>query len=143
MFFEGLVVLLVGCLAVPNLILAKQPNAKQVLDKIVPYQGWIGLVAALIGIVRIPSMLSALQLLKFGVKGLLIFIFYAAAVVVLIILGFILGIGVFKSFIKDPTAQQKMDQALAKVIPYQATLGLIAIVDGVVLIINSFTHIIF
>src|ERR1041385_5563487 len=121
---DGLILLLVGCLAVPNLVLAKQPNAKQILDKIVPFQGWIGVVAAIWGIIRIPSLLSSLSLLGYGVRGILWFVICAADVVCLIVLGFILGIGIIKSFVKDATAQAKLDAALAKVTPYQFKLGI-------------------
>src|SRR5262245_55496391 len=137
MLFDGLVLLVLGCLAVPALVIAKQPNAKQILDKIVPFQGWIGVIAGIIGIVRSPSIPSALSLLGLGVRGILWFLIYAVDDVVLIVLGFILGIGVIKSFVKDPTAQGKLDAALAKVTPYQTTLGLIGIITGIVVVVNS------
>jgi len=135
MILNGLWLFVLGCLAVPNLILAKRPDAKQILDKITPYQGWIGLVSAVFGIIRIPGFFSSFGQLSHGVKGIILFLLGAAFVVTQILLGFILGIGVIKSFVKDPTAQGKLDNALAKVLPYQATLGLIAIFDGIACVI--------
>ena len=38
-------------------------------------------------------------------------------------------------FVKNPTASAKMDQTLAKLAPFQATLGLIAIGMGVWLVV--------
>ena len=41
----GIVLVVLGALALPSLIAAKAPNAKDLLDKIAPYQGWIGGIA--------------------------------------------------------------------------------------------------
>jgi hypothetical protein len=46
-------------------------------------------------------------------------------------LGLILGIGTLKTFIKNPQAQQKMDETLAKLSPKQGMLGVAAIGLGV------------
>ena len=63
---------------------------------------------------------------------------YAVQVALLIVVGFLLGIGTLKMFIKDANAQAKMDQTLAKISPYQGTLGLISIIVGVLLLIYFF-----
>jgi hypothetical protein len=132
---DGLWVLILGALAVPNLILAKRPDAKQILDKITPYQGWIGLISAIWGLIRIPALISALTWMKFGVRGLIAFIIYAAFVVVQVCLGFVLSIGIIKGFVKDVNAQAKMDSLLARIIPHQATLGILAMIDGIIIVI--------
>ena len=46
-------------------------------------------------------------------------------------LGLLLGVGVLKTFIKDVTANAKMDQTITKLAPYQGTLGLVSIGLGV------------
>ncbi len=53
-------------------------------------------------------------------------------------LGLLLGVGVLKTFIKNPQAQAKMDQTIAKLAPYQGTLGLVGIGLGVWMIISTF-----
>ncbi len=40
----GILLILLSIIAVPSLILSKKPNAKELLEKIEPYQGWIGIV---------------------------------------------------------------------------------------------------
>jgi hypothetical protein len=52
-------------------------------------------------------------------------------------LGLLLGVGVLKTFIKDPTANQKMDETIAKLSPFQGTLGLAAIGLGIWMVIAS------
>src|SRR5258708_2008351 len=103
---NGLWLFVLGALAVPALILSKRPDAKQILDKITPYQGWIGLISAIYGLVRIPQLISSLSYLK-HLGGIVAFVIFAAFVVTMIVLGFILGIGILKSFVKDANAQAK------------------------------------
>ena len=136
----GLWLIVLGALAVPGLILSKRPDAKQILDKITPYQGWIGVISFLWGIYGLISWLGMFRYLGLGVTWLFYWVAFTACVVCLLVLGFILGIGVMKTFIKDANAQAKMDQTLAKLSPFRNLLGLIALADGVVLIILSIFH---
>jgi len=48
-----------------------------------------------------------------------------------LLLGFLLGLGVLKTFVKDAKAHAKADELMAKLAPYQGTLGLVAIGLGV------------
>ena len=52
-------------------------------------------------------------------------------------LGLILGIGVLKTFIKQPQAQAKLDQTLAKIAPHQGRLGLAGVGVGAWMIVAS------
>jgi hypothetical protein len=133
---NGLWIFILGALAVPNLILSRRPDAKRILDKITPYQGWIGLISALWGVLQIIFLINALTWLRGGVRGLFEFVLFAVFVVTQISLGFILGIGVMKHFIKDAKAQTKMDEVLARIIPYQARLGLVAMLAGIIIIVD-------
>ena len=103
---SGLWLAVLGILAVPSLIIAKKPNAKELIDKLAPYQGWIGAVSALWGVWGIIS-----AVLNLGMLGTwpILWATLLAVAVVQASLGLLLGVGVLKSFIKDPTAQAKMD----------------------------------
>ncbi|MEI8258516.1 MAG: hypothetical protein WCJ30_22820, partial [Deltaproteobacteria bacterium] len=46
----GLWLAVLGILGAASLIVAKKPNAKELIDKLTPYQGWIGAVSALVGV---------------------------------------------------------------------------------------------
>ena len=123
---------ILGALAASNLIIAKKPNAAALIGKISPYQGWMGAVSVLYGIWELISCLGAMGLM--GVKppfGLILWIMYLANALLQVVLGFLLGIGVLKTFIKNPQAQQKMDQTLQKLAPFQGTLGIIAMLVGI------------
>ena len=131
---NGLWLAVLGCLAVPSLILAKRPDAKEVLGKIAPYQGWMGAVSALWGVWGIISSVLNLGMLS---TWPIWWISNLASSFLLAALGLILGIGTLKTFIKDPTAQAKMDQTLAKLAPHQGRLGIAGIALGIWTVVSS------
>jgi hypothetical protein len=63
---------------------------------------------------------------------------WLASDLILAALGLLLGVGVLKTFIKDPTANAKMDQTIAKLAPKQGVLGLVGIGIGLWTIVCSF-----
>ena len=121
-----------GVMAAPNLIIAKKPEAKEILDKLVPYQGWFGAVSTVWGIIQLFRFLKWLDL--FSVIPV-VMITWLASLILYIVLGFLLGIGVIKTFVKTP----KLDELVAKLAPKQGTLGLVAMIVGIwALLINIF-----
>ena len=137
MIIDGLLLMLLGVLAVPGLIIAKRPDAKRIIDKIAPYQGWIGAILGLYGVYGLIRWFGLFGLLGAGVGPMLLWAFYTAFVALMISLGFMLGVGVIKTFVKDANAQAKMDQLLAKLAPKQGVLGLAALAVGAGLIALS------
>jgi hypothetical protein len=131
----GIWMALLGILAVPNLILGKRPDAKAMLDKITPFQGWIGAISALWGVWGIISMILNLGWLT---EWPIYWATYMATSVLQFALGLLLGVGVLKTFIKNPQAQEKMDVMIAKLAPKQGILGIIAIGMGVWLVLCGF-----
>jgi hypothetical protein len=123
--------IVLGALGASNLIIARKPDAKELLAKFAPYQGWMGACSALGGVWMIISAIMALGLLSSGFSGMMLWITYMATAVVQASLGLLLGVGTLKTFIKQPQASEKMDQVVAKLAPYQGTLGLIAMGLGV------------
>lgn len=130
----GIWLALLGVLAASNLIIAKRPDAADAIAKLAPYQGWIGAVSALWGVWGIIS-----SVLNIGWLSLapILWITMLASSLLLASLGLMLGVGVLKTFIKDPTANQKMDQTIAKLAPKQGVLGLAAIGVGAWMIVAS------
>ena len=52
-WFTGLWLALLGVLAAPNLIISKKTEAKEIIAKLAPYQGWIGAVSAVWGLIKL------------------------------------------------------------------------------------------
>ncbi|HEX6836946.1 MAG TPA: hypothetical protein VF334_10265 [Polyangia bacterium] len=124
----GMWLTLLGVLGASRLIIARQPDAKRLIAMVAPYQGWIGAISALWGAWWIVTALLDLRMLSFAP---LAWIVWVATGAVMLLLGFVLGVGIFKSFVKDSAANARADELLEKVAPYQSRLGLIAIALGV------------
>jgi hypothetical protein len=121
-----------GILASSSLIVARKPNAKELIDKLTPYQGWIGIALFLGGIVDtffliryIGAMFQASFLLS---------IFYIIAVPTELLIGFLLGFGLITKYAlsKNETALAKGQAMRAKLAPIQGILGILAIIVGVI-----------
>ena len=127
----GITLILLGCLAVPSLILAKKPDAKALFDKIAPYQGIIGIVFAFWGVWGIIQCVLNIGLLSSIPVAWVIWLLVSVAEAVL---GFILGYGLISKHLlsKNETAAEKGEKLLQKLLPLQGRLGLVAIVLGVV-----------
>jgi hypothetical protein len=131
----GIWLAILGVLGASNLIIARKPDAKEMIAKLAPYQGWIGALSALGGAWVILFSVIHLGWLTSSPIG---WITQLADGVLQLALGLLLGVGVLKTFIKNPEAGAKMDQTIAKLAPYQGTLGLVAIGLGVWMVVCSF-----
>jgi hypothetical protein len=126
---EGLITITGGILAASALIIARKPNAKDLIDKITPYQGWIGIVMflwgvwAVIGCVRFLDLLSARPLL---------WLFWLACGAADLVVGFLLGFGLMTKYAlgKNAVAQARGQQLRTRLAAYQGVFGLFAIAMG-------------
>lgn len=140
MILFALLLVAAGALAIPSLIAAKQPNAKEALDKLVPFQGIIGIVLLLLGLyLVIAEFLSdSFTVLRFiSPLGSIV---YLISVLVGIALGLLLGYGLIKkhALSKNADAARSGDLVLAKLARIQAPLGIAGIALGVWLLVWRF-----
>ena len=133
----GLWLAVLGVLGASSLIIARKPDAKELIAKISPYQGWIGAISALWGAWWVINAVLNISLMSVAPIA---WIIWLATGAVMLLLGFLLGIGILKTFVKDEKANAKADQMLAKLAPYQGTLGLIAIGLGLWGVFRSIIH---
>jgi hypothetical protein len=131
----GLWLAVLGVLGAANLIIAKKPDAKELIGKIAPYQGWMGAVSAVWGLWMIIWCIMGLGWMTLW--PIYWFTVLIGAVVELA-LGLLLGVGTLKTFIKAPAATEKLDQTVAKLAPYQGTIGLIGIGVGIWQVLAGF-----
>ena len=132
----GISLIILGVLAAPSLLLSKKPNAKELLDKITPYQGWIGLVFCFWGIWGIISAILNISVLS---TWPIWWITWIAVSVVTAVLGFLLGYGMIQKMLlsKNEEAMKKGEELRAKLAPMQGKFGLAAIVLGIWAIVSS------
>lgn len=134
---NGIMLVLLSIIAVPSLVLSKKPNAKELLEKIAPYQGWIGLVFCILGVWGIIS-----SILNFGwlTTAPIWWVTLAAGSLMQATLGFMLGNGLMNKLFmgKNPEAQQKAAELRSKIAPKQGKLGILGIAVGTWMIVASF-----
>jgi len=132
----GITLIILGLLAAPSLLLSKKPNAKELLDKITPYQGWIGLVFCFWGIWGVIQAILSLSLLSaFPIW----WITWIAGSAISAVLGFILGYGMINKLLlsKNEEAKKKGEALLAKLAPIQGKLGLIGVIVGIWVVVAN------
>jgi hypothetical protein len=122
-------------LAVSALIVAKAPEARQVLDKLVPYQAFIGvglLAVSLINWLRhgVTSIFDGLSAFPVMSMALIAGVFGG------ILLGFLFGMPQIAKWIPgDSPAEQKAQELARKVAPFQVILGGICAAAGILMML--------
>lgn len=136
---NGIFLILLSIIAVPSLVLSKKPNAKELLEKIEPYQGWIGLVFCILGVWGIIHSIINLDMLT---AAPIWWITLAAGSLVQTTLGFMLGSGLMNKLFmgKNPEAQKKAAELRSKIAPKQGKLGILGLAVGTWMIIASFMY---
>ncbi len=133
----GISLIVLSILAVPSLLLSKKPNAKELLEKIEPYQGWIGFIFCIWGIWGI---ISAILNLGWLTTYPIWWITLLAGNIISAILGFMLGFGLISKYFlsKSEEAKEKANRLREKLAPKQGKLGIIGIIVGCWMIVASF-----
>jgi hypothetical protein len=121
-----------GILAASSLIVARKPNAQELIDKLTPYQGWIGIALFIGGIVDTIFLIRYIG--GMFQASVLLSLFYIVAVPTELLIGFMLGFGLITKYAlsKNETAMAKGQSIRAKLAPIQGILGLISIAVGVI-----------
>ena len=132
----GITLILLSLLAVPSLLLAKKPDAKGMLDKLAPFQGWIGLVFCFWGIWVTISAVLNIGLLS---SAPIWWITWLACGVVQATLGFMLGYYLINEYIlsKSVAGRVKGMALLATLTLIQEKIGIAGIILGVWTIVAS------
>lgn len=132
----GITLILLSIIAVPSLLLSRKPNAAELLEKVAPYQGWIGVVFCLVGVWGLISAVLSLGLLT---AAPIWWATLAAGSLVEAVLGFMLGFPLISEFLagNSPEASAKSEALRAKLAPRQGQLGLVGIGVGAWMIAAS------
>jgi hypothetical protein len=130
-----LLLLVGGLLGASTIIVARRPDAKDVIDKLVPYQGIIGVVLLLWGVKGVVDIVRTFGMIHFAPFWWLVFV---ATVVTELGLGFLLAYGlVMKVVGNNPRAVEKAEGVRAKLATYQGSLGVTAIVLSLLFLVLS------
>ncbi len=133
----GITLVLLSIIAVPSLVLSKKPNAKELLEKIEPYQGWIGLVFCIFGVWGIITSILNIGWLT---SSPIWWISLLAGSIVEATLGFMLGFGLINKLVigNNERAKEKAAELRNRIAPKQGKLGILGIAVGIWMIVASF-----
>lgn len=131
-------IILAGILGAAGIIAAKKPDAQQMIDKLTPYQGIIGVLNFAWGIWFVIYLV-----LNMGVWLKVVpvrWIIFLATSVAMVLLGFLLGFGLISKYVlsKNPEAMKKGEELRGKLAKFTGPLGVIAIIVGAVSLLFNF-----
>ena len=134
-YITAILLILAGILAISGLIVSKQPSAKELIDKLVPFQGIIGVVLlgwCLISLIR-GLLAGALTAMKIWPMGVAIWFFAALSG---ILLGFLFGMPIIAKWIPgDSPAERKALEMQQKVAAWSVIVGIAGLIAAVALIL--------
>jgi uncharacterized membrane protein YkgB len=134
---NALVLIVGGILAASGLIVAKKPEAKQLIDKLVPYQAIIGVALLVLGVLNLLRWLGTVfsMISHIPLFGLSILTMIATS----ILLGFLFGMPQIAKWMPGQGGAEQKGMALSqKLAPFQGILGIIGIVAGLLMVLYRF-----
>jgi hypothetical protein len=137
---NGLVLIILGALCIPALVAEKSPKAKELLDKIVPFQGIVGVVAFVWGVVALIQCVIGLSLFALGLRGIIQWITMLASAALLLCTGAILGWALIQKHLLEKASDSvkaKAEESFAKIAALQPKIGLASIIFGAWAIISA------
>jgi hypothetical protein len=124
-----------GILAASGLIVAKKPNAKELIDKLVPFQVIIGVALLGLGVVSLLWWVGH-GLLTLVTHGSFFGVTVLAGIVTSILLGFMFGMPQIAKWM--PGQQEKGMELSKQLAPFQGILGLVGIGAGLLMLLFRF-----
>jgi hypothetical protein len=119
-----------GLIAASGLIVSKVPNAKDAMNKLLPYKGAIG--AAMLGCFVLNMIELRFNPFAMFSMSFLLGITVATIVITQLLLGFTMGFGLIAKWIPgESDAEEKAASIQKKLMPFEALFGLIAIASGI------------
>lgn len=128
--------ILTGILATASMIVAKRPDAATAINKLIPFQGIIGVLALIWGIWSLINAISGGFLNFFSFIPVTVLLLLAACIL-MILLGFLFGWGLISKF----TGGGQGGAAAAKLAGIQGPLGIATIAVAILLVIITLFNI--
>jgi hypothetical protein len=130
----GLITIAGGLLAASGFIISRKPDAKALIDKLVPYTGWIGIILFGWGVVETLGCIRGISTLS---AHPLRWIFWACVAFADLAVGFMLGFALISKYAlsRNQLALAKGQAIRSRLVKVQAPLGLLAVVMGVLYLV--------
>lgn len=141
-FLLNIIALLAGSiLAASGLIVAKKPNAKELIDKLVPFQVTIGVAMLVLGLVDLLFQLAHGIISALTNTASLYGLTVVALTGVSILLGFLFGLPQITRWMQGHghgDAGQKAAELAKQIAPFQGMLGLIGLAASLMALLYHF-----
>lgn len=127
-----------GILALSSFIVSKKPDAKRMIDKLVPFQAFIGVALLVVGIISWLDfgIVNIFRVMSFWFLGGLAIV---GGVFSAILLGFFFGMPQIAKWIPgESNAETKAMELSKKLAPFQMIIGIVALVAGFLLLLMQF-----
>jgi hypothetical protein len=138
MYDYGIILLLLAgsILAMSGLIIAKKPEAKELINKLVPFQAFIGVGLLGIGVVNVLHWIGDIGTV-FKFSFLFGFAIYGTIFSALL-LGFFFGMPLIAKWIPgDSPAEEKAEAMAKKVAPFQVTIGIVGFISAILFLLYT------
>lgn len=120
-----IVLILGGILACASLIVAKKPDAKELIGKLQPFQAAIGIALLVFGVI---NLMDAIRMLSFVSAAPVLVLTMVADVFSALLLGIMFGMPMVARLSASGAA--KGEELGRKLAPFQTLIGIIALVAG-------------
>jgi hypothetical protein len=126
-----------GILALSGFIVAKQPNAKDLIDRLIPYQATIGVALLALGVL---DLLGTLGALSTWIRLSTFFMLSRLCVIAgSILLGFLFGMPQISKWMPGAgAAEHKAIELRKKLAPYQVIIGAVGLGASLVYLMYRF-----
>jgi hypothetical protein len=135
LIFFGCLLTVASILAVPNLFVSKKNDLANFFKKVIPYQGWLGLIVCIIGAVGLVQYALQITTKMEGVLLVLILLWLTGMLcsAMLTFLGFLLSYNVIYTYFlaKKEKAEDNLKKMRTNIMPMQGKIGLLGILIGV------------
>ncbi|MEZ4368479.1 MAG: hypothetical protein R2939_19700 [Kofleriaceae bacterium] len=136
-YLGPLALIAAAILAISSLIIAKKPEAKALIDKLVPYQGFLGVGLLAVGVLDLVRGLDVIKLfMKFWPLGGAIVL---GAIISEILLGILFGIPQIVAWIPgESSAEDKAMQIQKKIAGFSVLIGIIGLACAIGVLLIQF-----
>lgn len=135
-----ILLIVAGILAASAFIISKAPDAKRLIDKVVPIQGFLGVALLVWGVIDIIRILPDMDAINAVGKVHTFFpIAIWAGLACELVLGFLLGMPLIAKWLPgESAAEQRAVDVQKKIVPYQTIIGFVAIGTAILLLYYYF-----
>lgn len=131
---SAIIAIIGGIVAASSLVVAKKPNAKELLNKLTTYQGWIGIVLVIWGAKDLIGVISNMGVVT---EFFITWVIGLTMSLVKLIVGFLLGFSLISKYLleKSKEAKRKGSVLRTQLTTFQIPTGLMLTVLGILYIV--------